>query len=128
MPVKHGGNISLIKENKTGDIMAITRNFRNTILKRAEKDASFRRQLLIEAVNELLAGDLNAGKAILRDYINATITFEGLAEKTGKPAKSLHRMLGPSGNPRADNILEIIRVLQEYEKIKLQVKASRSAA
>ena len=108
--------------------MAITRNFRDTVLKRAEKDSSFRRQLLIEAVNELLAGDLSAGKAILRDYINATITFEGLAEKTGKPAKSLHRMLGPNGNPRADNILEIIRVLQDHEHIRLQVKASRSAA
>jgi len=112
----------------TGDIMAITRNFRDTVLKRAEKDSSFRRQLLIEAVNELLAGDLTAGKAILRDYINATITFEGLAEKTGKQAKSLHRMLGPNGNPRADNILEIIRVLQDHEHIRLQVKASRSAA
>lgn len=108
--------------------MAITRNFRNTILKRAEKDADFRRQMLIEAVNELLAGDLSAGKAILRDYINATITFEGLAERTGKPAKSLHRMLGPGGNPRADNILEIIKTLQEHERIKLKVKASRDAA
>lgn len=108
--------------------MAITKNFRNTILKRAEKDASFRRQMLVEAVNELLAGDLNTGKAILRDYINATITFEGLADRTGKPAKSLHRMLGPRGNPRADNILEIIKALQAHEKIKLQVRASRDAA
>ena len=108
--------------------MAITRDFRNTIMKRVEKDASFRRQLLVEAVNELLAGELDSGKAVLRDYINATITFEGLAEKTGKPAKSLHRMLGPRGNPLADNILEIIRVLQEHERIRLQVRASSSAA
>ena len=108
--------------------MAITRNFRNTILKRAEQDASFRRQMLIEAVNELLAGDLNAGKAILRDYINATITFEGLAKKIGKSGKSLHRMLGPRGNPCADNILEIIKALQAHEHITLQVKATRDAA
>jgi DNA-binding phage protein len=108
--------------------MAITRNFRNTILKRAEKDTAFRRQMLIEAVNELLAGDLNAGKAMLRDYINATITFEGLAKKVRKSAKSLHRMLGPHGNPRADNILEIIKTLQAHEHIKLQVKANRDAA
>ncbi len=108
--------------------MAITRAFRNTILKRAEKDASFRREMLIEAVNELLAGDLYAGKTILRDYINATISFERLAVKMDKPAKSLHRMLGPKGNPRADNILEIIKVLQAYEKITLKVKAKRAAA
>ncbi len=97
-------------------------------MKRAEKDASFRREMLIEAVNELLAGDLNAGKAMLRDYINATITFEGLAKKIKKPGKSLHRMLGPRGNPRADNIIEIIKALQVHEHITLKVKASRSAA
>jgi DNA-binding phage protein len=108
--------------------MPITRNFRETIMKRAQKSAAFRRELLIEAVNELLAGSLDTGKAILRDYINATITFEGLAQKTGKPAKSLHRMLGPNGNPRADNILEIIKTLQTHEKITLKVKASKNAA
>ncbi len=108
--------------------MAITKNFRETILKRAEKDASFRREMLIEAVNELLAGDLNAGKAILRDYINATITFEGLAKKIRKPGKSIHRMLGRRGNPRADNILEIIKALQAHEHITLKVKATRDAA
>jgi DNA-binding phage protein len=125
---QHGCSINLIKNRKDGDIMAITRNFRDTILKRAEKDAAFRRQMLIEAVNELLAGDLNAGKAMLRDYINATITFEGLAKKVRKSAKSLHRMLGSSGNPRADNILEIIKTLQEHEHITLSVKANRNAA
>ena len=108
--------------------MAITRNFRETIMKRAEKDTLFRRELLIEAVNELLAGNLDAGKAILRNYINATITFEGLAQKTGKQAKSLHRMLGPRGNPRTDNILDIIKTLQDHEHITLKVKAKRDAA
>jgi predicted transcriptional regulator len=108
--------------------MAITKSFRETIMKRAEKDASFRREMLIEAINELLAGDLDAGKAILRDYINATITFEGLAEKVNKPAKSIHRMLGSRGNPRADNIIKIIKVLQDHERITLKVKASRNAA
>ncbi len=108
--------------------MAITRNFRETIIKRAEKDASFRRAMLIEAVNELLAGDLHAGKAILRDYINGTISFEGLSKIINKPVKSLHRMLGPRGNPRADNIIEILKALQAHEHIKLKVKASRDAA
>ena len=46
---------------------------------RAINDPAFRRQMLTEAVNELLAGDLDAGKAMLRDYINATITFQQLA-------------------------------------------------
>ena len=81
-----------------------------------------------KAVNELLSGDLDAGKAILRDYINATITSQELGRKLKKSSKSIHRMLGPRGNPRADNILEIIKILQEHEKVKLQVKVNKQAA
>jgi DNA-binding phage protein len=84
--------------------------------------------MLIEAVNELLTGDLATGKAILRDYINATITFQGLARKLKKSSKSIHRMLGPRGNPRAENIIEIIKILQKHEHVTLKVKAKRLAA
>ncbi len=107
--------------------MSLTRDFRKTIMTRAENDPDFRRHMLTEAVNELLAGDLNAGKSILRDYINATITFEGLAKKLNKSSKSVHRMLGPRGNPRAENILEIIRILQAHEHVTLHVKAKQAA-
>jgi DNA-binding phage protein len=108
--------------------MPLTRKFRATILNRAETDPAFRRQMLTEAVNELLAGDLDAGKAMLRDYINATITFQQLAKKLKKTDKSVHRMLGPRGNPRADNILEIIKILQVNERVRLRVEASKVAA
>ena len=36
----------------------------------------------------LLAGDLDTGKAILRDSINATIGFEKLRRLTGRPEHS----------------------------------------
>ena len=97
-------------------------------MERALGDPVFRRQMLTEAVNELLTGDLDAGKAMLRDYINATITFRQLAKKLKKTDKSVHRMLGPRGNPRADNILEIIKILQANERVKLRVEAHRAAA
>lgn len=108
--------------------MPVTRKFRTTILDRAKSDPRFRRHMLTEAVNELLAGDLEAGKAMLRDYINATITFQQLAKKLKKTDKSVHRMLGPRGNPRADNILEIIKILQTHEHVRLRVEASKVAA
>jgi len=108
--------------------MPITRKFRTTVLNRAVNDTAFRRQMLIEAVNELLAGDLEAGKAMLRDYINATITFTQLAKKLKKSDKSIHRMLGPRGNPRADNIIEIIKILQLHERVRLRVEAHKAAA
>jgi DNA-binding phage protein len=108
--------------------MALTRTFRKTIMERASHDSKFRQHLLSEAITEFLVGDLAAGKAMLRDYINATITFEGLAKELKKSSKSIHRMLGPGGNPRADSIFGIIKVLQTYEKVNLLVKANKVAA
>ncbi len=108
--------------------MVLTREFRETVATRVQKDARFRRALLIEAVEALLESDLLTGKALLRDYINATIGFEALADVLDKDSKSIHRMLGPKGNPRADNIFSIIKVLQDMDEVRLQVKAVRSNA
>ncbi len=108
--------------------MPITQKFRVTILNRAASDSNFRQLMLTEAVNELLSGDMEAGKAMLRDYINATITFQQLAKKLKKSSKSIHRMLGAHGNPRAENLLKIIKTLQKNEHITLYVEANKKAA
>ncbi len=102
--------------------MALTRDFKATIMERANRDDHYRKGLLAEAVNEMLEGNLDVGKAMLRDYINATITFSTLAQKLNKSSKSVHRMLGPNGNPRMDSIVFILKVLQEREEIKLHTK------
>ena len=101
--------------------MALTRGFRLTLLARAQKDAEFRRAMLKEGIDTMLAGDVETGEAILRDYINAAVGFEPLAEATNIPAKSLMRMFGPKGNPRADNLFQIIKHLQAREGIHLEV-------
>jgi len=97
--------------------MALTKNFRETIHARAKRDASYREAMLTEAIDSLLSGEVEAGKAILRDYINATIGFETLGEKLNKPSKSLHRMLSPSGNPKTKNFFEILSFLQYNEGV-----------
>jgi len=107
--------------------MPITRKFKETVWKRAQSDARFRAALLTESINGLLSGELDTGKAMLRDYINATITFEGLSKATKIPDKSLHRMLGPRGNPTAESLFTIIKVLQKTEHIKLAVTTRRAA-
>lgn len=107
--------------------MPITRKFRDTVWARAQGDARFRAAMLTEAINELLSGDLGTGKAMLRDYVNATISFDGLAKETGKPGKSLQRMLGPRGNPTAESLFAIIKVLQESANIRLAVAPKRAA-
>jgi hypothetical protein len=83
--------------------MALTKEFRETVYRRAQRDAAFRKAMLTEAVNAYLGGDEATGKAALRDVINATIGFEQLAAAVRKPSKSLHRMLGPRGNPNTAN-------------------------
>ena len=71
--------------------MPLTRSFKETVQARVRRDAAFRATLLTEGVEALLAGDLDTGKAGLRDYINATIGFDRPGEATGTPPKSLMR-------------------------------------
>ncbi len=103
--------------------MSLTRNFRTIIRQRIECDPVFREALLAEGVQCLLAGEIDVGKSMLRDYVNATIGFQELGGLTMKSPKSLMRMLSPSGNPQARNLFEIIRVLQEQEGLSLKVQA-----
>ena len=58
--------------------MALTRDFKETIQARAARDPRFRRELLREGIQCLLASDMGTGKTALRDYINATVGFEEL--------------------------------------------------
>lgn len=103
--------------------MPLTRNFKETVKARAERDIAFRAALLSEAVEALLDGDTATGKSVLRDYINATVGFEALAESVGKDPKSLMRMFSKTGNPRAENLFAIIHHLQEATGVQLEVKA-----
>ena len=49
---------------------------------RAVRDAAFRKQLLQEAVDCMLAGDVDIGKTVLRDYVNATFGFDAFGAAT----------------------------------------------
>jgi DNA-binding phage protein len=104
--------------------MALTRDFRETIRARVERDPKFRKELLREGIECMLGGDIKTAKTILRDYINATVGFSEVADATHIPSKSLMRMLGPAGNPRADNLFEVVRFLQQRERVRFHVKAA----
>ena len=67
--------------------MALTREFKETVVARARRDAKFRDAMFAEAINAYLAGDTQTGKAMLRDLVNATIGFEGLSAEIRKPSK-----------------------------------------
>ena len=105
--------------------MPLTRDFKETVQARIERDPAFREELLKEGVECLLSGDVDTGKAILRDYINATVGFQELGGLTAKSPKSLMRMFGSGGNPQARNLFEVIGRLQEREGVRLKVHAVR---
>ena len=90
--------------------MPLTRNFKDTVKARADRDPEFRFGLFREAIEALLSDDLETGKALLRDYVNATVGFEVLAAELDKSPKNLMRMLSDKGNPRADNLLSIVGI------------------
>ncbi len=102
--------------------MALTRDFKETIQARVERDPAFCKELLLEGVECLLSGDVDTGGAVLRDYINATIGFEALGELTDKSPKSLMRMFGPKGNPQARNLFEVIGHLQKREGLHFELR------
>jgi len=104
--------------------VALTRDFKATIQARSRRDAAFRKDLLREAVESFLSGDVETGKTVLRDYIHATVGFNELAGSTHHSPKSLMRMLSPSGNPQARNLFEIVRYLQQKEKVRFKVRAA----
>lgn len=105
--------------------MALTRDFKETVLARVQADPKFRDALLKEGIEILLAGDVDTGKAILRDYIKATVGFEQLGAETGSSPKSLIRMFGPAGNPQARNLFNVISHLQHHARLTLHVTAQR---
>jgi len=105
--------------------MALTRSFKETVQVRVIADRSFRDALLREAIETMLAGDVDTGKAILRDYIKATVGFEKLGAAIGTSPKSLMRMFGPTGNPQAKNLFAVIGHLQRNAGMKLNVAGVR---
>jgi len=105
--------------------MTITRNFKETVQARAVHDKKFREGILRESIECMLSGDIKTGKALVRDYINATLGFEKLSRLTNKDSKSLMRMFSVSGNPTANNLFEVIHVLQEKEGVHYELQVVR---
>jgi DNA-binding phage protein len=108
---------------KRREIMALTKSFKDTVRARAQRDPDFRIALIREAVEKLMGGDVETGLSVLGDYVNATVGYKTLAEKTGKNPKSLMRMLGPSGNPTVENLFNVIAQLKEQEGLEFDIRA-----
>ena len=104
--------------------MALTRDYKHTVVERARRDPAFGKALLDEAAMMFLNGEPDTARLILRDLVNATVGFEALATATAKPSKSLHRMLSESGNPSMDNLAAIFAAVRTSLGAKIQVKTA----
>ena len=107
--------------------MALTRDFKETVAARVRNDPAFAQALLDEAITLFVNGEPESAKLILRDLVNATVGFEALADEIHKPAKSLHRMLSPKGNPSMDNLAVIFDAIRNWLNVAFDVRIVEAA-
>ena len=100
-----------------------TKDYKETIQNRIDKDPDFAQHLLDEAISLILNDEPETARFVLRDLVNATIGFEKLSEKTQKNSKSLHRMLTAKGNPSMNNLTHIINVVRQTLNVNYEIHA-----
>lgn len=107
--------------------MALTRDFKQTVTERVAREPEFAKALLDEAATLFLNGEPETARLILRDLVNATVGFEGLARETERPSKSLHRMLSSHGNPSMDNLAAIFGAVRRRLGVQIEARAVKAA-
>jgi DNA-binding phage protein len=108
--------------------MALTRDFKQTVVERVQRDPEFAGVMLDEAATLFLNGKPEMARIVLRDLVKATVGFEELAMETAKPSKSLHRMLSARGNPSMDNLAAIFGAVRRKLKVGIEVRTVRKAS
>ena len=107
--------------------MALTRDFKETVVARVKRDPKFAQALLDEALTLFLNGDPDTARLILRDLVNATVGFENLAVEVRKSSKSLHRMLSKGGNPTMENLSAILVALKTALHVDIRTSIKKAA-
>jgi DNA-binding phage protein len=92
---------------------------------RMKRDSAFREGLLAEGIEALLRGETELAKSVFRDYAHVTGGFEKLSRATGIGAKTLHRMLGPRGNPTMRHVGAILAHFTKRRRVGVQVTGRR---
>src|SRR5438445_11790851 len=115
------------RAGRSDSAMSLTRDFKQRVIERVERDPSFATAMLDEAATLFLNGEPELARIILRDLVNATVGFEQLAQLTDKPSKSLHRMLSANGNPSMDNLAAIFGAVSSRLKVGLEAHAVETA-
>jgi hypothetical protein len=110
--------------------MALTRDFKETIMARAQRDGAFRREMLKSGVELMFSDDAEdaaIGREQIRDYINATIGFQDLGKLVDRSPKGLMRMFSSQGNPRHDSLRAVLGQLQAQEGVRIRITLRRTS-
>jgi DNA-binding phage protein len=105
--------------------VAHTRPAKETILERAKASPEFRATLIGEALELIAENDVQTAKALICDYVLASIGFEAIAKEIGKKPESIKRMLSVKGNPTVNNVAALLSSLTQHEGIQLHVETTR---
>ena len=106
----------------------LTRDTSLTVVERIRRDQRFAKGMLSEAATLFIGGEPQVARLMLRDIVNGTLGFEKLADLTGLPPKSLHRMLSSRGNPAMDNLAAIFEAITGHLKVNVEARTTRRAA
>jgi hypothetical protein len=88
--------------------MTPTRDLKQTVEERVQRDPSSAKALLDEAATHFLSGEPGTACLILRDLVNATVGFEQLAHLTQKPSM--------------DNLATIFDAVRRWLKVSFDVR------
>jgi hypothetical protein len=104
--------------------LSTTRDIRETLYARLKTDEEFRAALLAEAVEVFLSEDMETGRSVLHDLIDATVGFPTLAASLGQSEAGLIRLFSPDESPKASDLFSLISHLQKIAGVQLAVRAA----
>lgn len=93
-----------------------------------EENPQMSTEMLEGALNLILSGELDEGRLLLRQFINATIGFKELGRRIGKDDKNLMRTLSERGNPTAANLFEIVRACVKAEGVTVAAHVQKQSS
>ena len=93
--------------------MTLTRDFKDTVVRRVQNDPDFALALYDEAASLSFQGEAEAARIILRDLVNATVGFSRIAQLVNIQDKSVQRMLSKEGNPTMKHLSTIFGALRQ---------------
>ena len=101
----------------------LTRPSWKTLHERIEREPAFGAELLNVMFECLLKGEVGTGRAILYDYIRATIGFQKLGKLIAKSPDNLMQMFSSNDALDTHTLFAVIHCLQQQAGLQLEVKA-----